>query len=592
VVNFLSHPVVNGFTNAAAIIIATGQLPKLFGVTVGRTDHHHQTVIQLVSEAVHYTHWPTLLMGGFAFLIMAGLHKISLKIPSILVAVVLTTMVSWAIGFEQTASVSIEALQDADTRTLILQYNAALAEIDRLAADRSQLNSTLNRARQDGAALQLINTRRDLDIVDHNSARKKGQAETYRRRLSQVLMDGGQGASGRLAFFPQGGRPADLTPLGGTWRIEVTQAPLDPVALPLACGGKVVGAIPRGLPSFSLPVFEARTALSLLPSAAVIALLGFMEAISIARAMAAKTGQRIDPNQELIGQGLANMLGALGQSYPVAGSFSRSAVNLQAGALTGMSCLCASLAVLATLFLFTPLLYHLPQSVLAAIIMMAVAGLINIKGFIHAWRAQWFDGVISIATLVCTLAFAPHLDRGILVGVVLSLGVYLYRSMRPQVVDLSLGLDMAMHDVVSFGLKECRYIDAVRFDGPLFFANASYLEEQIRQRRRTKKQLKHIIIAAEGINDMDASGQETLALIVDRVRSAGIDISMSGVNEAVMLVLKRTHLYARIGADHFYPSVKRAIQAIYVLTHSGGSENNCPLSAVRTLDANPSGKGS
>jgi SulP family sulfate permease len=273
-----------------------------------------------------------------------------------------------------------------------------------------------------------------------------------------------------------------------------------------------------------------------------------MEAISIAKAMAAKTGQRIDPNQELIGQGLANMVGAIGQSYPVAGSFSRSAVNLQAGAFSGMSCLFASLAVVATLFFLTPLLYHLPQSVLAAIIMMAVAGLINLRGFIHAWRAQWFDGAISIVTFVCTLAFAPHLDRGILVGVGLSLGVFLYRSMRPKVVDLSLGLDMALHDAVSHGLKECRYIDAVRFDGPLFFANASYLEDQIRHRRRIKKQLKHIIIGAEGISDMDASGQETLALIVDRVRSAGIDISLSGVHEAVMQVLKRTHLFTTASA--------------------------------------------
>ena len=148
---------------------------------------------------------------------------------------------------------------------------------------------------------------------------------------------------------------------------------------------------------------------------------------------------------------------------------------------------------MATLFFLTPLLYHLPQSVLAAIIMMAVAGLINARGFVHAWRAQWYDGAISVITFVCTLAFAPHLDRGILVGVGLSLCVFLYRNMRPHVVDLSLGLDKELHDAVTHGLKECRYIDVVRFDGPLFFANASYLEDQIRDRRRSKKELKHMI---------------------------------------------------------------------------------------------------
>ena len=591
VVNFLSHPVINGFTNAAAIIIATGQLPKLFGITVDNADRHYQTLHQIISEIIHYTHWPTLLMGVLAFLIMATLKKISLKIPNVLVAVALTTLLSWAIGFDQTTVVPIETLEDAHTRTLVLQYNAALAEIHQMADDRTALNAVLEKARKDGAALQMINTRRDLDILDNNSTLKKRQAANYRQTLNQVLMDGGQDATGQIRFFQKGACPDDLTPFGSTWRLQVGQSPLDPAALPLSCGGKVVGAIPRGLPAFFIPDVDGHTALTLLPSAVIIALLGFMEAISIAKAMAAKTGQRIDPNQELIGQGLANMVGAMGQSYPVAGSFSRSAVNLQAGAFSGMSCLFASLAVVATLFFLTPLLYHLPQSVLAAIIMMAVAGLINLRGFIHAWRAQWFDGAISIVTFVCTLAFAPHLDRGILVGVGLSLCVFLYRSMRPKVVDLSLGLDMALHDAVSHGLKECRYIDAVRFDGPLFFANASYLEDQIRHRRRIKKQLKHIIIGAEGISDMDASGQETLALIVDRVRSAGIDISLSGVHEAVMAVLKRTHLYHRIGADHFYPSMKNAIRAIHDQTHKGGSEKNCPLTTVRVLDSGPSGKG-
>jgi MFS superfamily sulfate permease-like transporter len=320
-----------------------------------------------------------------------------------------------------------------------------------------------------------------------------------------------------------------------------------------------------------------------MPPAVIIALLGFMEAISIAKAMAAKTGQRIDPNQELMGQGLANMIGSAAQSYPVAGSFSRSAVNLQAGAVSGLSNVFASLAVVATLFFFTPLLYHLPQSVLAAIIMIAVAGLINARGFIHAWRAQWYDGAISVITFVCTLIFAPHLDRGILIGVGLSICVFLYRNMRPHVVDLSMGLDKALHDAVTHGLKECRYIDVVRFDGPLFFANADYLEDQIRHRRKIKKTLKHIIIAAESINDIDASGQESLSLTVDRVRSAGIDISLCSVHEPVMQVLRRTHLLYKIGEDHIYPTMKQAIRAIHKQTHKGGSEKGCPLTSVRTL---------
>jgi SulP family sulfate permease len=218
-------------------------------------------------------------------------------------------------------------------------------------------------------------------------------------------------------------------------------------------------------------------------------------------------------------------------------------------------------------------------------------GLINVRGFIHAWRAQWYDGAISIITFVCTLAFAPHLDRGIMVGVGLSLCVFLYRSMRPNVVDLSLGLDKTLHDAVTHGLRECRYIDVVRFDGPLFYANASYLEDQIRHRRKIKKELKHIIIAAEGINDMDASGQESLSLVVERVRSAGIDISLSSVHEPVMQVLRRTHLLYKIGEDHIYPTLKKAIRAIHEQTHKGGREKDCPLTSVRTLAMGSEAKG-
>jgi SulP family sulfate permease len=249
----------------------------------------------------------------------------------------------------------------------------------------------------------------------------------------------------------------------------------------------VVGAIPTGLPHFSFPEIDGHGAVALMPPAVIIALLGFMEAISIAKAMAAKTGQRIDPNQELIGQGLANMVGSMAQSYPVAGSFSRSAVNLQAGAVSGLSSVIASSGGGGDpVFLHAPALSPAPERT-GGHHHDGGGRADQRRGFIHAWRAQWYDGAISIITFVCTLAFAPHLDRGIMVGVGLSICVFLYRSMRPHVVDLSLGLDKALHDAVTHGLKECRYIDVVRFDGPLFFANASYLEDQIRQRRKIKK---------------------------------------------------------------------------------------------------------
>jgi MFS superfamily sulfate permease-like transporter len=255
-------------------------------------------------------------------------------------------------------------------------------------------------------------------------------------------------------------------------------------------------------------------------------------------------------------------------------------VNLQAGAVSGLSSVFTSLAVVIVLLFFTPLLYHLPQAVLAAVIMMAVIGLINVTGFIHAWEAQWYDGAISIITFVCTLAFAPHLDKGIMVGVALSLMVFLYKSMRPTVASLSRTDDDAFRCSLTHGLGECRHVDLVRFDGSLFFANASYLEDKINERLVEKKRLRHIIIAANGISDMDASGEESLSLLVDRVRSAGVDISFSGINEALMKVLKRTHLLEKIGPDHIYPTMERAVCMVHEQSHHGSEETECPLTTV------------
>jgi anti-anti-sigma factor len=299
--------------------------------------------------------------------------------------------------------------------------------------------------------------------------------------------------------------------------------------------------------------------------------------------MAAKTGQRLDPNQELIGQGLANMIGACGKSYPASGSFSRSAVNLQAGAVTGMSSVFTSLMVVVALLFFTPLLYHLPQAVLAAVIMMAVIGLINASGFIHAWKAQWYDGAISIISFVCTLAFAPHLDKGIMVGVALSLGVFLYKSMRPRVVSLSRSEDDSLRDAGVHGLRECEHIAVVRFDGPLFFANASFLEDQITDRMMNMPELRQIIIVANGINDMDASGEEALSLIVDRVRSNGLELCLAGVNEAVMAVLERTHLLEKIGRENVFHNMETALCATHEKAHEQGREDACPLTTYCRL---------
>ena len=580
VVNFLSHPVVNGFTNAAAIIIASSQLSKLFGVDADNADHYYETIVQIIREASHYTHWPTLLMGTFAFVVMYVLKRIAPKIPNVLVAVGLTTIISWAIDFEHNTEVPVSAILSTKATDMIEKFNRTIEAISPLTEKRTRATKTIDDAKRGSDVIKVLEAERDADVITLQIEVYKSEAALWRKQLRRLLLRGVKQPDGTLRFYLADEVPVGAKTDGRDWRLKVGNRPLKTDLILLSGGGEVIGVIPPGLPSFTMPKIDVSVVLHLLPFAAIISLLGFMEAISIAKAMAAKTGQRLDPNQELIGQGLANLCGAIGKSYPTSGSFSRSAVNLQSGALTGLSSVFTSLAVVVVLMFFTRALYHLPQPVLAAIIMMAVVGLVNVSGFVHAWQAKWYDGVISIITFVCTLGFAPHLDRGILAGVVLSLGVFLYKSMRPTVATLAKYEDQSFRNCKTFGLKECAHIAMIRFDGPLFFANASYLEDKIMELMRAKAWLKHIIIVSNGINDIDASGEETLSLLVDRVRSAGVDISMSGVNESVMEVLKRTFFREKIGEDHIYPTMEKAINAIYGPTHSGGYEEICPLITV------------
>lgn len=580
VVNFISHPAVNGFTNAAALIIATSQLPKLLGIHVDKAPHHYETVWHIIKSAMHFTHWPSLAIGSTAFAIMYGLHRLAPRAPNVLLAVVITTIMSWVLGFEHNTTINVSQIQGNNIKPLIEAFNGVVGESNRLMEKRAQLARNTKRYSGVNMTLAQLKEKHELERLELLIQQLKSRAKGIRTELRHYLFQAGQDAGGAPIFYALSEAEDQPKGDGRIWRLILGSDPLDPNRLKMIGRGQVVGKIPPGLPSLSLIGIDFSVMLHFLPNVVIISLLGFMEAISVARAIAAKTGQRLDPNRELIGQGLANIVGSFAKSYPVSGSFSRSAVSLQAGAVSSLTGVFTSLTVILVLVFLTPLFYHLPQAVLAAIIMFAVVGLININGFIHAWRAQWYDGVISVITFLSTLVFAPHLDRGILIGVALSIMLFLYKNMRPKVVDLSLDVDHALHDAIASGLKECRFIDVVRFDGPLFFANASYLEEQIRNRRRRKKELKHVIISANSISDMDASGEEALSLIVDRMRSAGIDISLSGVNRSVMNVLKRTQLFYKIGEDHFYPTVDAAISAIHASTHYRENETDCPLKTV------------
>jgi SulP family sulfate permease len=171
--------------------------------------------------------------------------------------------------------------------------------------------------------------------------------------------------------------------------------------------------------------------------------------------------------------------------------------------------------------------------------------------------------------------------------VILSLGVFLYRNMRPTVSSLARTEDGELRDATHHGLNLCTHVDMVRFNGPLFFANASFLDEVITRRLHSKKRLKHIVLVAKGVNDMDASGEEALSLVVDRCRSRGVDISLAGVNDTVMAILERSGLLDKIGRDHIYSNMEKALCTVHASAHRESDEARCPLTTACQLPARP-----
>ena len=320
-------------------------------------------------------------------------------------------------------------------------------------------------------------------------------------------------------------------------------------------GGRIVGEIPQGLPSLSIPPLDWNSTVALLPASFVIALISFMEAMSSCKVIAIKTRTPWDENQELIGQGLAKIAAAFSQSIPVSGSFSRSALNLSVNAKSGLSSVFSATFVLLTLLFFTPLLHHLPKPVLAAIVVVALLNLVDYKSIAKAWRVRGDDGIAAIVTFVSTLAFAPNIQIGILTGIMLSLALLLYRMMRPRVAVLGMHPDGALRDADYFHLEALHpRLGAIRFDGSLFFVNVSYFEEAIIKLERRNPDLKYILVVGSGINGIDASGVEMLSNLDDRLKAGGITLGFSGVKRQVMEVMERTNLAGKIGADNIFPT--------------------------------------
>ena len=564
-VNFLSHPVVMGFTNAAAIIIATSQLPKIFGIVVEKEAHHYETVWKTLTIAATETHMLSLVFAILAFSIMALLKKYYPKLPGVLFAVVITTVLASLMNYERTMTISMSQIADSGLEKKLTTYKKQKMLVSDLKAGlvESQAPDTKNEIEKgiDEAVKRVGNSLKALKKERYSwVAATNSTAGTLLAELNVTKEQQADGHSWQFRGLTEDG--------------EVV----------LRAGGRVVGEIPKGLPSMRFPELDFTLISQLIFSAITIGLIGFMEAIAIAKAMATRTRQRLDTNQELVGQGISNMFCSLFQSYPTSGSFSRSAVNIGAGARTGFASVVTGLVVLATLLFFTELLYNLPQATLAAVIMMAVIGLVNVKHFKHTWKVYRSDGIIAAITFVLTLVFAPHLENAIIVGIILSLGMFLYRTMKPRVAALSRFKDGTLRDADLHQMDTCDYVSVIRFDGPLYFANTSYFEDMIIERSANKSSLKYIVVDGQGVNSIDATGEEMLASLTRRLEKSGVVMVFANFKRQVMLVFHNSGFLEQIGAERFFATADQALDAIWEELGDSHDVVECPLTVACVVE--------
>ncbi|MDB2413485.1 solute carrier family 26 protein [Flavobacteriaceae bacterium] len=323
----------------------------------------------------------------------------------------------------------------------------------------------------------------------------------------------------------------------------------------------IVKDIPSGLPSFSFPEMDISQMKELLPIALTLVMVGYLETISIGKSLEAKQDEyKLRPNQELIALGLSNMLGSWFKAYPSTSSFSRSAINQESGATTGMASLVSVVMVLLTLLFLTPLFYHLPKTVLAAIIIVAVFGLVNIKEVIFLWKANNLDFWLLVITFFSTLLFG--IEYGIMIGVGLSLIILIFRTSRPYVAELG-----KVPDSDFYRNKE-RFNEVIlddevlvfRFDAQLFYANASYFIETLELMVEEKgSHLKLIVLDAESINRVDSTGVEMLKERIRFYHKKNILFYFAGVKGPVRDHLFRGKILDIITLDHFYMRVNGAV---------------------------------
>lgn len=458
IVNFLSHPVLSGFTSAAAIMIAVSQLKHILGVGVPSAENVFVMVAGLVSALPEAN--PTSLAIGVVALV------------------------------------------------ILLLFQRGVGPV---------LSPVIGRFFQVPAQF-------------------RGMASVAKRLGPLVVVGVG-------AFI-------------------VAQFDLSETA-----GVRIVGAIPEGLPPLALPWIGGGVALALVPSAILVALVAYTESVSVAKALASRRRQKIDPDQELIGLGIANVGAGFSGGCPVAGGFGRSVVNYNAGANTQLATvISSSLVALAALF-FTPLFYYLPQAVLAAIVVVAVLTLVDWRTATETFRYSRADAVSLVLTFFGVLSFG--VERGILVGVVMSLALYLWRTSRPHVAVVGRVPGTEHYrNVQRHRVETNPKVLAIRIDESLYFANAAQLEDSLLAAIADARELEHVVLICSAVNLIDASALETLERLAENLRAAGVTLHLAEIKGPVMDRLRRSHFLEALAPGRVFLSTHEAMQSLAAITRA------------------------
>ncbi len=360
-----------------------------------------------------------------------------------------------------------------------------------------------------------------------------------RKRLKPLLIAWGLGP--RLADFLAKAGPVAVIAVttGLAWGLDWPSQ-----------GMKIVGAIPQGLPAFKLPSWDLALWRDLAMPALLISVVGFVESVSVGQTLAAKRRQRIAPDQELVALGASNLSAAFTGGFPVTGGFARSVVNFDAGAQTpAAGVFTAAGILLATLFL-TPALYYLPQATLAATIIVAVLSLVDFGILRRTWAYSKPDFAAVAATLLATLALG--VETGLLVGVGVSLALYLWRTSRPHIATVGLvpGTEH-FRNVLRHAVRTSPALLSLRVDESLYFANARSLEDHVNDAVAAQPALRHVVLQCSAVNAIDASALESLEAIEHRLRDAGITLHLSEVKGPVMDRLRRTDFLRQLRGQVF-----------------------------------------